>query len=64
MKEIRILNELICENVVKVGFCSQPLAVMLEYLYFDFKPFGIDSDPVTSRRVFIDFIVSGDYVQC
>ena len=39
MKEIRILNELKCENVVKVeGFCSQPLAVMLEYLYFDFKP--------------------------
>ena len=33
MKEIRILNELRCENVVKVeGFCSQPLAVMLEYL--------------------------------
>ena len=59
MKEIRILNELKCENVVKVeGFCSQPLAVMLEYLYFDFKPFGIDSDPVTSRR----FIVGGDYV--
>ena len=39
MKEIRILNELKCENVVKVeGFCSQPLAVMLEYPYFDFKP--------------------------
>ena len=39
MKEIRIFNELKCENVVKVeGFCSQPLAVMLEYLYFDFKP--------------------------
>ena len=35
---------------------------MLEYLYFDFKPYGIDSDPVTSPRVFIDFIVSGDYV--
>ena len=34
-----ILNELKCENVVKVeGFCSQPLAVMLEYPYFDFKP--------------------------
>ena len=32
MKEIRILNELKCENVLKVeGFCSQPLAVMLEY---------------------------------
>ena len=53
MKEIRILNELKCKNVVKVeGFCCQPLAVKLEYLYFDFKPFGIDSDPITSRRVF------------
>ena len=53
MKEIRILNKLKCENVLKVeGFCSQLLAVMLEYLYFDFKPFEIDSDPVTSRRVF------------
>ena len=39
MKEICILNQLKCENVVKVeGFCSQPLAVMLEYLHFDFKP--------------------------
>ena len=38
MKEIRILNELKSKNVVKLGFCSQPLAVMLEYLYFDFKP--------------------------
>ena len=39
MKEIRILNKLKCENVVKVeGFCSQQLAVMLEYPYFDFKP--------------------------
>ena len=35
MKEIRIFNELKCENVVKVeGFCSQPLAVMLEYPNF------------------------------
>ena len=63
MKEIRILNELKCENVVRVGgFCSQPLAVMLEYLYFDFKPFGIDSDPVTSLAAYLDFILSGDYV--
>ena len=63
MKEIRILNELKCENVVKVeGFCSQLLAVMLEHLYFDFKPFGLDSDPVTSLAAYLDFIVSGDYV--
>ena len=39
MKEIRIPKEQKCENVLKVeGFCSQPLAVMLEYLYFDFEP--------------------------
>ena len=45
IKEIHILNELKCKNVVKVkGFCSQPLAVTLEYLYFDFQPFGIDSN--------------------
>ncbi len=63
IKEIRILNELKCENIVKVeGFCSQPLAVMLEYLYFDFQPFGIASDPVASLAEYLDFIVSGDYV--
>ena len=63
IKEIRILNEIKCENVVKVkGFCSQPSAVMLEYLYFDFQPFRIDSDPVTSLAAYLDFIVSEDYV--
>ena len=47
IKEVRILNELNCENVV-----PKPLAVMLQYLYFDFQSFGIDSDPVTSLAAF------------
>ena len=55
MKEIRILNELKCKSVVKVeGFCSQPLAVMLEYLPLIATP--------SPHAAYLDFIVSGDYV--
>ena len=36
---------------------------MLQYLYFDFQSFGIDSDPVTSLAAYLDFIVSGDMLK-
>ncbi len=37
-KEVRILSGLRCKHVVGVeGYCSNPDAVILEYVYFDFK---------------------------
>ena len=42
-KEVALLNGLIHPNIVKMkGVCQNPLAIMLEYCYFDFKPFGED----------------------
>ena len=40
-KEIRLLNDLHHPNIVRLkGVSVQPLAMMLEYMYFDFKHFG------------------------
>lgn len=62
-KEVRILSELQSKYIVKVeGFCSNPIAVMLEYVYFDFQPLGINGDRVTSLTEYIDFVCSGDFV--
>ena len=64
VKEVCILKDLKCKNIVQVeGFCSSPLAVMLEYVYFDFKPLGIQGDRVTSLTEFLDFACSGNFVQ-
>ena len=42
-KVVALLNELHHRNIVKfIAFCCQPLAMMLEYVYFDFKQFGQD----------------------
>ena len=42
-KEVALLNGLNHPNIVKMkGMCQNPLAIMLEYCYFDFKPFGED----------------------
>ena len=42
-KEVALLNGLNHPNIVKMkGVCQNPLAIMLEYCYFDFKPFGED----------------------
>lgn len=42
--EARILQELKHSNIVKFkGICNSPFALILEYVYFDFKPFGIES---------------------
>lgn len=52
------------KNIVQVeGFCSSPLAAMLEYVYFDFRPLGIQGDRVTSLTEFLDFACSGNFVQ-
>jgi len=42
-KEVELLNGLQHENIVELkGVCCQPPAMMLEYVYFDFKTFGGD----------------------
>ena len=42
-KEVELLNGLHHANIVKLkGVCCQPPAMMLEYVYFDFKLFGQD----------------------
>ena len=42
-KEVALLNGLNHPNIVKMkGVRQNPLAIMLEYCYFDFKPFGED----------------------
>jgi serine/threonine protein kinase len=63
IKEVNILKDLKCDNIVNVeGFCSQPLSVMLEYLYFDFKPFGIESGPLASLTDYLEFVSTQDHV--
>ena len=40
-KEVALLNSLKHQSVVKfMAVCNQPLAMMLEYVYFDFHLFG------------------------
>ena len=42
-KEVAVLNGLNHPTIVKMkGVCQNPLTIMLEYCYFDFKPFGED----------------------
>ena len=44
MKEARILRELQHANIVKFKrICTTPVAVILEYAYFDFMPFRMNS---------------------
>ena len=43
-KEVALLNGLLHPSIVKLlGVCHQPLAITLEYVYTDFKLFGIDN---------------------
>lgn len=42
LKEARILNNVSSQHIVQLkAVCATPVAMMLEYLYFDFEPFGI-----------------------
>ena len=42
-KEVALLRDLKHKNIVEFKrVCCQPLAMMLEYVYFDFKQFGLD----------------------
>ena len=44
------------------GYCSNPVAAILEYVYFDFKPLGIDGDRISSLNEYLDFICTGEVV--
>ena len=60
-KEVALLNELHHRNIVKFkAVCCQPLAMMLEYMYFDFKQFGEDVR-VSSLS---DFLLQIDEFNC
>ena len=44
MKEARILRDLQHPNIVNFkGICTTPVALILEYAYFDFTPFGMNA---------------------
>ena len=61
-KEIRLLNDLYHPNIVRLkGVSVQPLAMMLEYMYFDFKHFGHDDLRVHSLA---DFLPQIDEFNC
>ena len=44
VKEARILEGLKHQNIVRFkGICNNPFALVLEHVYFDFKPFGLET---------------------
>lgn len=57
LKEARILHKLMNnENIVEfIAFCDDPYAIMLEYLCFDFRPFGIDKKNAVPLEIFCSF---------
>ena len=53
-KQARILQALKHANVVHFkGICKNPFALVLEHLYFDFKPFGMET-VVSSLAYFVN----------
>ncbi|XP_078377705.1 glycogen synthase kinase-3-like [Oculina patagonica] len=63
LKEAKILQGITSEHVVKLKAASiEPCAMMLEYLYFDFAPFGV-SQKVSSLDKFLQYIHSNKAVE-
>jgi len=53
-KEASILHKLNHKNIVKLlGVCEQPCALMLEYAFFSFSPFGQEDLQVSSLQEFL-----------
>lgn len=64
-KEVRILNRLRCKNIVGVeGYRCYPVAVLLEYVCFDFTPLGISNGAcVSSLTDFLEYLNQSDSVE-
>ena len=57
LKEAKILNDLSNDHIVRLkGFCPNPLAMMLEYLYFDLGIFGVNGHRLSSLQDFLEFV--------
>ncbi|XP_022804378.1 cell division control protein 2 homolog 1-like [Stylophora pistillata] len=55
MKEARILNSLHYKHIVEIkAVCECPVAMTLEYVYFDFTPFGLEGR-VSSLQDYLDY---------
>ena len=55
LKEAKLIHSFQHANIVGFkGFCGLPCSIMLEYLYFDFTPFG--SDKIITNL--------GDFLNC
>lgn len=64
VKEARMLNEIQHQNVVRFeGFCPTPCAIMLEYVFFDFSPFG-ENKKLNSLQDFLGFVDENDDFEC
>ena len=56
VKEARILHSLRYKHIVEMkAICENPISMMLEYLYFDFVPFGLEGR-VSSVQDYLDSI--------
>eukprot|EP00794_Sanderia_malayensis_P019450 gene19450-21376_t len=61
-KETKLLSEIRCSNVVKFyAVCENPIAVMLEYCEFSFRPFDREFAPNTLQQ-FLHYIDNEDLV--
>lgn len=61
-KESTLLNQLEHDNIVKfLGLCISPCSLMLEYLAFDFRPFG-GSSKVASLDQYLKFVDDHDLI--
>ena len=57
LKEAKIFQGIRSEHVIKFkAACIEPCAIMLEYLYFDFAPFGQVSEKVSNLDKFLQYI--------
>ena len=62
VKKARILNSLHYKHIVETkAVCESPLAMMLEYLYFDFTPFGLEGR-VSSLQEYFDYTCAKEEV--
>ena len=62
LKEAQILKSLPNTNIVETkAVCENPLAMMLEYVFFDFEPFGLEGR-VSSLQDYLDYMSTKEEV--